>query len=89
MSPVGEEEFAFERIERPVAEGGPMNLKLPDPPEIRHEEILERTHPRLRRQIEQLKVVRLQKQTLMPEQRSLDGHSFPLNPEELAAPGRD
>ena len=89
VSPVGKEEFAFERIERPIAEGCPVNLQFPDPPKVRHEEIAERAELRLRRQVQQLEVVRLQKETLMPEQRSLDGHSFPLNPEGTAAPGKD
>ena len=73
--------MTFQEIEGPHPQGRLLNFDSADSPEVGFNEMMERGQERLKREVQELKMLRLQEEPLMPEKRSLDIHyfSFPLN----------
>jgi len=69
MGPVREKEFAFDELKRAVAQSGAGNAYLGHSPEVWLDEFLVGEQQGLHVLILQLKVVRLQEKTLVPEER--------------------
>jgi hypothetical protein len=78
MGSIRKDELGPENLESPVPEGWKVHLQVGQPPEVWSEQSDERLEHGMEALILPLKVVGLQEEALVPEERFLDGHGFPL-----------
>jgi hypothetical protein len=67
MGSVGEHQISLQRAEGPVPQRRFLDFNLPDSPEMGFQKIMEGGQQRPEGQLEELKMVRLQEQSLVPE----------------------